>query len=80
MPVLAMRKPGSMKTVAEHDNQWKLQKQETHQVVERICERVSALFMRGSVSFINIFHLRDGNWLWPTCGTQLKFRASALET
>ena len=37
--------PGSMKTVAKHDNQWKLQKQETHQVVERICERVSALLM-----------------------------------
>ena len=34
-----------MKTVANYDNQWKLQKQETHQVVERICERVSALLM-----------------------------------
>ena len=37
--------PGSMKTVAKHDNQWKLQKQETHQVVERNCERVLALLM-----------------------------------
>ena len=37
--------PGSMKTVAKHDNQWKLQKHETHQVVERNCERVSALLM-----------------------------------
>ena len=37
--------PESMKTVAKHDNQWKLQKHETHQVVERICARVSALCM-----------------------------------
>ena len=36
---------GSIKTVAKHDTQWKLQKHETHQVVERICERVSALLM-----------------------------------
>ena len=36
-----------MKTVAKHDNQWKLQKHETHQVVERNCERVSALLVGG---------------------------------
>eukprot|EP00661_Eupelagonemidae_sp_cell13_P011584 gene11584-biopygen22901 len=36
-----------MKTVAKHDNQWKLQKHETHQVVERNCVRASALYMRG---------------------------------
>ena len=72
--------PGSMKTVAKHDNQWKLQKQETHQVVERICERVSALLMRASVSFTIIIHLRDGNWPWLFRQTGLKFRASALET
>ena len=35
MDVLAQE---SMKTVAKHDNQWKLQKHETHQVVERNCE------------------------------------------
>ena len=69
-----------MKTVAKHDNQWKLQKHETHQVVERICVRASALYMRGSVSFINIIHLRDGNWPWVPRYTRLKFRASALET
>ena len=69
-----------MKTVAKHDNQWKLQKHETHQVVERICERVSALLMRASVSFTNIIHLRDGNWPWLFRQTGLKFRASALET
>ena len=28
---------GSMKTAASCDNQWELQKHETHQVVERIC-------------------------------------------
>ena len=28
---------GSMKTAARCDNQWELQKHETHQVVERIC-------------------------------------------
>ena len=43
MDVLA---PESMKTVAKHDNQWKLQKHETHQVVERNCAWVSALGMR----------------------------------
>ena len=32
-----------MKTVAKHDNQWKLQKHETHQVVERNCVRGFAL-------------------------------------
>ena len=72
--------PGSMKTVAKHDDQGKLQKHETHQVVERICVRASALSMRGSVSFINIIHLPDGNWPWVLRYTRLKFRASALET
>ena len=69
-----------MKTVAKHDNQWKLQKHETHQVVERICERVSALLMHFLVSFKNLIHLRDGNWPWLFRQTRLKFRASALET
>ena len=32
------------------------------------------------MSFINIIHLRDGNWPWWLRSTRLKFRASALET
>ena len=48
-----------MKTVAKHDNQWKLQKHETHQVVERNCGGVSAFLMGGWLSFINLIHLRD---------------------
>ena len=43
-----------MKTVAKHDNQWKLQKQETHQVVERNCERVLALLMGCWLSLENL--------------------------
>ena len=69
-----------MKTVAKHDNQWELQKHETHQVVERNCARGSPLCMSGSVSFKNIINLRDGDWQWWLRSTLLKFRASALET